>query len=527
MARTALPVPSDLASVVPDVVRAPPVGRHLVVGTTCWRIEPADRAAVLIDAAAYFAVAKAAILRARHQILLLGWDFDPRTRFEPDRRQGAVPDTIGRLLRHLVRLRPDLHVHVLKWDMYLPVALRFPTIPLAIRDLFTDRRLSYRLDADHPPGATHHQKILVIDDRIAFCGGMDFAVDRWDTPEHRPDHPARHLPWGSLIPPRHDVAMAVDGRAAAALGDIARARWAGTTGRRLPRPAWVGDPWPPDLRHDLTGVDVGIVRTVPRWSDKTEVREVEALHLRSIRLARRWIYLESQYFAAEGLALALAERLAEPDGPEVVVVCGLEGPDFFDRLAMDPLRDAAVRRIRAADVHGRLRVLAPVAADGKPTIVHSKVTIVDGRILRIGSANLADRSMGFDTECDLAIEAEPGDARVEDAIMRVCHRLWSDHLGTDAATVAATLARSPGLVAAFDAMTRTSGRGVRPVPAASSPILEGVMDALPVVDPARPRGAKRLARVVRLAAVVGTVGVTVWWLTRRRRRSRQRGAVDD
>jgi hypothetical protein len=116
---------------------------------------------------------------------------------------------------------------------------------------------------------------------------------------------------------------------------------------------------------------------------------------------------------------------------------------------------------------------------------------------------------------------------VEDAIMRVCHRLWSDHLGTDAATVAATLARSAGLVVAFDAMTRTSGRGVRPVPDASSSILEGVMDALPMVDPAHPRGAERLMLVVRLAAIVGAVGVAGWWLTRRQQRSRQRGAVDN
>jgi len=68
-------------------------------GETCWRVENAGRAAVLLDSGAYFSAAIAALHRARHSILLLGWGFDPRTRLTPD-AQGHEhgPDEIGALL---------------------------------------------------------------------------------------------------------------------------------------------------------------------------------------------------------------------------------------------------------------------------------------------------------------------------------------------------------------------------------------------------------------------------------------------
>ncbi len=57
--------------------------------------------------------------------------------------------------------------------------------------------------------------------------------------------------------------------------------------------------------------------------------------------------------------------------------------------------------------HGRLGVFWPVADRGRPIYVHSKVMIIDDRLLRIGSSNLNNRSLGFDSECDVALEAAP------------------------------------------------------------------------------------------------------------------------
>ena len=45
-----------------------------------WRVERADRAAVLIDAGQYFGAVREALLNARSTVFILGWDLDSRTR---------------------------------------------------------------------------------------------------------------------------------------------------------------------------------------------------------------------------------------------------------------------------------------------------------------------------------------------------------------------------------------------------------------------------------------------------------------
>ena len=54
--------------------------------------------------------------------------------------------------------------------------------PLFIVDWITDKRLHLKLDHAHPVGAAHHQKIVVIDDALAFCGGIDTTADRGTHP---------------------------------------------------------------------------------------------------------------------------------------------------------------------------------------------------------------------------------------------------------------------------------------------------------------------------------------------------------
>ena len=76
--------------------------------------------------------------------------------------------------------------------------------------------------------------------------------------------------------------------------------------------------------------------------------------------------------------------------------------------------------------------------------------IVDDRLLIIGSANLAKRSMGLDSECDLAVEAE-GEADRR-AIARARHELLAEHLGCAPATLVAAAAERGSLIAALDAL---------------------------------------------------------------------------
>ena len=169
-------------------------GRLLRPGETCWRIERANRLAVIVDAADYFATIRNAIHAARHTVMLIGWDFDTRISLDRPDRTSEVPNKLGRFLNWCVAQRPDLRIYVLRWDLGTIYALGRGSTPLVILDWMSDERIRFKLDGAHPTGSAHHQKIVVIDDAVAFCGGIDMTADRWDTREHLDDNPERVRP---------------------------------------------------------------------------------------------------------------------------------------------------------------------------------------------------------------------------------------------------------------------------------------------------------------------------------------------
>ncbi len=415
--------------------------RLLVPGVTCWRVEQADHYACIIDGADYFRHVKAAMMRAKHRVMLIGWDFDTRMTFERGEKSLAGPNMLRAFLWWLLRLRPELEVYILKSNLGLVPA--FQTIwdgvtPVALLNWLSSERLWFAVDGAHPTGAVHHQKIVVIDDVLAFCGGIDLTVDRWDTSEHlEPNRIRRTL--GRSYGPRHEVAVAVDGAAAKGLGEQARTRWQTATGQFLAQIEDADRIWPPGLEPSLRGVDVAIARTLPALAPGSEVREVEALNLAAIAAARRTIYLENQYLASRPLATALATRLREPDGPDIVIVLPRRSESRLERESMDSARHDLLQLLWAADEHQRLGVYWPTADGGAPIYVHSKVLVTDDRLLRIGSSNLNNRSMGFDSECDTAIEADPDDrghAERRRVIIATRDRLVGEHLGASAEDVA-------------------------------------------------------------------------------------------
>src|SRR5688572_12986389 len=412
-------------------------------GVNCWRVEQAPRAAVLVDGEEYFRAFAAAAERARKSILVLAWDFDSRTCLHADGDDSPVPRKLGDFLNHLARRRRGPDIRILIWDypMIFGTDREFPSVyGLGWQP---HRRVRVRYDNTHPVTGSHHQKVVVIDDRIAFCGGMDLTGRRWDTCSHRPDDERRSNE-GTGYPPFHDVMMMVDGNAARSLGDLARERWRRATGRQLAAAVRrKPDPWPPQVVPDLRDIEVAISRTQPQTDVHEPVREIERSYLDLIAAARRSIYIENQYFSAHRVGEALQARLAEPDGPEIVVVLRLLSHGWLEELTMQNLRKALIARLREADVHGRLKVCYPHIEglkDGTCIDVHSKLMIVDDRWLRVGSANISNRSMGFDTECDLTVDAN-GREDVRRAIAGFRDRLLGEHLGVEPAVVAREIER--------------------------------------------------------------------------------------
>lgn len=419
------------------------------VGRNCWRLARASRAAALVDAAAYFEAVSGAIERARRSIVIVGWDVHSRTWL--DRRRPRAEGELAAVLDAATKATPGLRVHVLAWDFAPLFALEREFAPLVQFNWKTGRRVDFRLASDHPTGACHHQKIVVVDDRLAFVGGLDLTVARWDEPAHAPRDDRRRLPNGELYDPFHDVQLAVDGEAAVALGELARERWHRATGRRLSAPDADGDPWPPDLTPRFRDVDVLLARTEPGFDGRPPVREVETLFLDSIAAARKTIYIENQYLTSTNVCRALAARLEAADGPEVFIVTPGKQLGPLEQLTMGILRGRFVRRLRAADRHGRLRIVCPFVGDVAVN-VHSKVMIVDDCFARIGSANISNRSMGLDTECDAAIEA--ADEPTREAIVGLRRDLLAEHLGAAPQDVEAAIARAGSLAVAAESLRR-------------------------------------------------------------------------
>ncbi len=265
----------------------------------------------------------------------------------------------------------------------------------------------------------------------------------------------------------------------------------------------VQDPWPSWLPPDLEDVEVGLARTLPAWRAETEVNEIERLHLASIRSARRSIYLENQYFTSPSIGEALAARLAEPDGPEVVLISTEHSPSYFDRLTMDRTRADLLRRLWAADLHDRFRAYFPRTPAERTIIVHSKVAIIDDRIVRIGSANLNNRSGGFDTEVDAVIKANRRED--EGAIARFRARLLGHFVGEAPADVEVMTAQR-GLAATVDTLARSSGWRLSPLsPVPMGPLASLIAD-YHLGDPLDARDSWRpLLRKKRLEGEAGAV----------------------
>ena len=391
-------------------------------------------------------------------------------------------------------------------------------LPTVAMGVFGSDRIHFALDGHHPFGACHHQKIVVADDLFAFCGGIDTTEDRWDTSEHMPNDPRRLRKDGSPAPPWHDVTSALTGPAASALGELARRRWRRATGDQLDRP---GDrtelPWPAGLEIVARNLNIAIARTEPPFEGESLVNEIERLCLDQIAAARNSIYIESQYFAAESICQALEARLREPDGPEIVVVNPQAALSSLEDEAMHVLRGRLISRMDAADRGDRFRILYPVTRAGEPIYIHAKVFIIDDRVLRIGSSNLNDRSMGFDTECDIAFESPNDDF---DVIEQFRTRLLAEHLGVEPSRVENALSRTGSLIDTIDALN-DERRGFRAISRKSESRLGGWFADSRVFDPRYHPGevsnageGLRPRHIAMIGAAAG-VGIMGWFIWRR------------
>jgi phosphatidylserine/phosphatidylglycerophosphate/cardiolipin synthase-like enzyme len=350
-------------------------------------------------------------------------------------------------------------------------------------------RIVLKFDFRHPLRASHHQKIVAIDDKTAFLGGIDLTARRWDDRDHTIVNPHRVSPDGTAYGPVHDMQTIVTGEAAKLIGDIARRRWRKTHGEELspvevPGPA----PWPSDISPALENCPTGIALTEPwKWKGRRGHREAIRLTHDALKAAEQHLYIETQYLASFGVARTLAKRLRRQNGPEIVVIVTRESHGFLEKLMMGHNRTRLIRRLKRADRYDRLRVYYAVTPDGeggeREIIVHSKLIIADDRFVRVGSSNLNNRSEGLDTESDMAMEPEDEAGRAAIAELRV--DLLAEHLATDPALVRQHFEATGSLIRTIE-MLNVNGRHLKPF---DVDIETGETESLPgtsIVDPKQP-----------------------------------------
>lgn len=433
-----------------------------------WRYAQAERASVIVDAEGYFLHMQNAMLKARKRIFLIGWDFDTRIHLTHGRKgwqrpfRRGHPSRLGSFIGWLVRHNRQLDVRILKWSVSVVQFMLRGTMFWDILRWARHKRITFKFDTAHPVACSHHQKIAVLDDRLAVCGGIDMTDKRWDTRDHREHDTRRRGVSGARYMPWHDATMMMEGEVAAALADLGHDRWERAGGGDLPRIEPSRETlWPDNLPAQFENVEIGIARTRAQYRDCEEVREIKALYLRHIREAKRFIYAESQYFASRAIAEAIIARVQEADPPEIVIVHPANADGWLEQQAMDHARAELVRVIAAADGKDRFSLWVPYVGD-TAIYVHAKLMVVDDAVLRIGSANLNNRSMGLDSECDVVIDSHrSGNGHAASSIARLRYSLLAEHLGLAESEVAGLIERHGSMRALIETEGNAEGRHLR------------------------------------------------------------------
>lgn len=365
---------------------------------------PGNQLEVLIDGERAIAAIRAALEQARSHVHIAGWHITPAFALE---RDGARRITLRDLLAELAE---RVEVRVLVWaGPPLPVFEPTRSDVRQVRDELT-RGTNIRcvLDARERTMHCHHEKLVIIDDEVAFVGGIDLTSlsgDRWDSRDHEADG---SLGW-------HDVATRLRGPVVADVAEHFRARWQEVAAEPLPLPV-------PPAAAGTT--EVQLLRTVPDgtygFAPNGDFRILDA-YVRALRSAQRLIYLENQFLWSTEIAELIAAKLDDPPSDDFRVLLLLPARP---NNGADTTRGQLGRLMEAAGDSGRLLPVTVNCRSGPRThalYVHAKVGIVDDRWLTIGSANLNEHSLFNDTEVNVAT----CDAQLA---RQTRLQLWSEHL---------------------------------------------------------------------------------------------------
>jgi phosphatidylserine/phosphatidylglycerophosphate/cardiolipin synthase-like enzyme len=396
-------------------------------------------------------------------VLMAGWQFT--SSFDLDR--GAQNPQAGyQLTEEITKLaRRSIQTRALAYDNPLP-GLRNVAFVDAVNEAYPEagsrpRHAAYLDGIGRGFAFSHHQKeVLVGSSYVAACrayvGGIDLAIDRWDTPAHdKTKKDSKFYGW-------HDIQVKVEGNAVLALWANFAERWdsanrvlgmaADPPYRLLPCPVPAFTDSTPGSHH------VQVLRTVASASSRDRGRfmpygelTVLAGLAKAIRNAECYIYIEEQFLWDCELADLIHDQLQAKPRLRLIIVLAAE-TEFFgwfkdyhyylrSRFLMTVMGVNSAAEIAFGEkthvyVYGLYQALI---RSPKSVYVHSKLIIVDDRYVAIGSANVDKRSMRIETELTLGIvDADTMPSYLNGTPVTVCQfarnlrdQLWKEHLNLD------------------------------------------------------------------------------------------------
>ena len=221
-----------------------------------------------------------------------------------------------------------------------------------------------------------HRRILVVDGKVGFTGGVGFA-DLWAGDADAPEH------W-------RDTVVRIEGPVVAQMQSAFQDNWSEVTGELL-----VGGKFFPAL-HPAGDVTASVVPSNPRPSSSAS----QTLYSVAIAAAERTISLSNSYFVPNHASVELLAAASRRGVNVRIIVPG-------------PVNDVPATKASGRAKFGQLLRAGAKIYEYQPTMMHAKTLVVDGIFSAVGSTNFDNRSFRYNDEIDLAMYDEGVASRLE------------------------------------------------------------------------------------------------------------------
>jgi len=369
----------------------------------------------------------------------------PKDTFKDSTKRQAY--TLGTLL--FAKQKAGVKVRVLLWDPAHGLGRGF-VVDTLVRLGGASGLLEVMYEPHPMTIGSWHQKSIIIDDEVAFVGGMNAKENDWDTTQHevfdyrRSPHRStgtERKAWeqrgeDTEFPPRHDLMAMVIGPLVEDVAANFNQRWNAARAAKVAYYQHTTALNAPPKQKGVSNIRGQITRTMPSKYPPVPTGEQGILDLyrRAVRNAEKYIYIEDQYFRSEIMAKEIAKTIRKNPKLHVVVVTQ---PDYASKL--EPNEWWKVGTLSSGWTANAFNIIKKVrpnftlyylqvghltkkgAFEYLPINLHAKIMVVDDEWYTIGSCNLNDRGLLWEGELNVAAQHESAKSLRKDLI--------SEHLG--------------------------------------------------------------------------------------------------